>query len=107
MVKITVYKSSEVYRGFAAKGHAGYGVEGQDIICAAVSVLTVNAINSIEQFTEDKFAVRQDDNGLVELILEGAVSKETKLLLDSMILGLQDIQNNYGNEYIKIIFKEV
>ncbi|KLU73636.1 MAG: hypothetical protein RHS_0492 [Robinsoniella sp. RHS] len=107
MIKITVYKSSEVYRGFVAKGHAGYGEEGQDIICAAVSVLTVNAINSIEQFTEDKFAVRQDDDGLVELILEGVVSKETKLLLDSMILGLKDIQNNYGNEYIKIIFKEV
>lgn len=107
MIKITVYKSSEEYRGFEANGHAGYGEEGQDIICAAVSVLTVNAINSIERFTEDKFAVRQDDDGLVELILEGAVSKETKLLLDSMILGLQDIQNNYGNEYIKIIFKEV
>ena len=35
------------------KGHAGYAEEGYDIICAAVSALTVNTINSIEQFTEE------------------------------------------------------
>lgn len=106
MIKITIYKDSDGYRGFLCKGHADYAEEGYDIICSAVSVLTVNAINSIERFTGDRFEVRQDD-GLVELKLAGSASKETALLLDSMGLGLQDIQNNYGNEYIKIIFKEV
>ncbi len=66
----------------------------------------MNAINSIEAFTKDRFAVRQED-GFLELILEGKVSKEATLLLDSMILGLQDIQNSYGNEYIKLIYEEV
>ena len=88
------------------EGHAGYAEEGSDIICSAVSVLAINAVNSIEAFTDDHFAVRQDD-GLVELILEGTISEKTTLLLDSMILGLKDIQTQYGNEFIRLKFKEV
>ena len=106
MITIEIHKSKGQYRGFLSTGHAGYAEDGEDIICAAVSALTVNAINSIESFTEDDFAVRQDE-GLVELILEGEISDRTALLMDSMILGLQAIQNDYGNEYIELIFKEV
>ena len=106
MITIEIHKNGEQYKGFISQGHAGYADSGQDIICAAVSVLTVNAINSIEAFTKDRFAVRQED-GFLELILEGKVSREATLLLDSMILGLQDIQNSYGNEYIKLIYEEV
>ena len=106
MITIEIHKNGEQYKGFTSQGHAGYADSGQDIICAAVSVLAVNAINSIEAFTKDRFAVRQED-GSLELILEGKVSKEATLLLDSMILGLQDIQNSYGNEYIKLIYEEV
>lgn len=106
MITIEIHKSGKQYSGFTSNGHARYAEDGYDIICAAVSVLTVNAINSIEAFTKDRFAVRQDE-GFVELIIEGTVSKEATLLLDSMILGLQEIQNNYGNEYIKLIYKEV
>jgi len=106
MITIKIQKNEEQYSGFISEGHAGYAMEGYDIICAAVSALTVNAINSIEQFTKDRFTVKQKD-GLIELILEDNISKETTLLLDSMILGLKEIQNQYGNEYIKLIFKEV
>ncbi len=106
MITVEIHRSGETYRGFLSSGHADYAEEGYDIICAAVSALTVNAINSIEQFTDDAFAVRQGD-GLVELILEGEVSEKTSLLLDSMILGLQEIKNTYGNEYIELQFKEV
>ncbi len=105
MITVTVYKESGEYRGFRSEGHADYAEKGYDIICAAVSVLTVNTVNSIEAFTEDAMSVTADE-GLVELQLEN-ISKETRLLMDSMVLGLQDIQNNYGNEYIKLIFKEV
>ncbi len=105
MIKIEIHRERQQYRGFLCSGHAGFGQEGADIICAAVSVLTVNAINSIEQFTEDPFAVRQDD-GFLELILESDVSDKTRLLLDSMILGLQEIQKQYGNEYIELIYRE-
>lgn len=106
MITVTVYKESGKYKGFDCAGHAGYAQEGYDIICSAVSVLTVNTVNSIERFTEDKFSCSSKD-GFVGLKLDGAVSDKTALLLDSMILGLQDIQENYGNKYIRLMFKEV
>ncbi len=106
MITITIHKHQGQYRGFISQGHAGYAEEGYDIICSAVSVLTVNAINSIDYFTNDPIAIQTDD-GYVELILEGECSKETTLLLDSMVLGLKDIRETYGKEYIHIAFKEV
>ena len=106
MIRIEIHKDKQQYTGFTSQGHAGYAEAGYDIICAAVSVLTVTTVNSIETFTKDKFSVKQKE-GFLEVTLEGTVSRETALLLDSMILGLQGIQNDYGNEYIKLIFKEV
>ena len=106
MITVTVYKDSRGYKGFQSKGHAGYAEEGYDIICAAVSALTVNAVNSVEQFTEDGFTVESED-GRLFFQLDEEASERTALLLDSMLLGLQEIQNTYGNEYIRLIFKEV
>ncbi len=106
MITITVYRNDNGYTGFKSQGHAGYAKSGYDIICAAVSVLTVNTINSIEKFTEDKFRVKQKD-GYIECRFSGQISDQSVLLMNSMILGLQDIKKDYGNEYIQVIFKEV
>ena len=54
MIKVTVLEDSDrVVRELKLTGHAGYGEEGQDIVCAAVSALVFSAYNSIETFTED------------------------------------------------------
>ena len=107
MITVTVYKRSDEYQGFRCEGHAEYTEDGYDPICAGVSALTVNAVNSVEQFTQDGITVEADEeNGLVALQLE-ACSNDTKLLLDSMVLGLEMIQKNYGNDYITLIFEEV
>ena len=34
--------------GFQTEGHAGYADAGSDIVCAAISVLVINAINSVQ-----------------------------------------------------------
>ena len=61
MIKITVYSRQDQSTGFRSEGHAGYAEEGYDIICAAVSVLSVNLVNSIEEFTEDGMDVTSGD----------------------------------------------
>ena len=106
MITVTIYKNSNQYIGFTVKGHADYAEEGFDIICAAVSVLTVNTVNSIEAFTEDAFSGEQKD-GYISCRFSEGLSERAALLMDSMVLGLTDIQNNYGKQYIKLIFKEV
>lgn len=89
-------------------GHAGYADRGEDIICAAVSALTQNAVNSIEAFTEDAFeADVSEEDGSLHVRFENTVSDDTRLLLDSLVLGLTSIQDSYGGQYIRIRFEEV
>ena len=59
-----------------------------------------------ERFTGDDVTASSED-GAIHCSLKGSVSERTALLLDSMISGLQDIQQTYGNEYIRLTFKEV
>lgn len=93
-------------------GHAGFaegGPEGQELICSAVSALTINMANSVEHFTEDKFEAEVEETaGLFRFrFTEDPVSPEAALLMNSLVLGLQDIEESYGEPYIKIRFKEV
>lgn len=108
MIQVTVYRGSEHITGILIQGHAGYAKYGSDIVCAAVSVLALNAFNSIEQFTDDAFTGQvEEQNGLFELHFSGSVSPNSQLLMDSLVLGLQSIQESYGKKYIRIRFEEV
>ena len=110
MTDIVVFKKKKLdyYVGFELSGHAGYAKRGEDIVCAAMSVLTINTINSIEKFTDDKFVLKQNERtGFINFKLKGKPSDDTSLLLKSMILGLTEIVKEYGDEYIRLIFKEV
>ncbi|MCI6676979.1 MAG: ribosomal-processing cysteine protease Prp [Clostridiales bacterium] len=109
MVKATIKKdSSGTYRGFYFRGHAGYDEYGKDIVCASASVLAQNTINSVEALTDDRFRCELDEKkGVLKFRFVGEVSKESKLLMDSMVLGLTSIEEAYGSQYIKILFEEV
>ena len=109
MTTITIYQDHEKAPvGFSTKGHAGFGDYGNDIVCAAISVLVINTINSIESFTDCAFSAEADENsGNIEFHLKGEAEPDAVLLLRSMILGLQSIQNDYGKKFLRLHFKEV
>ena len=48
MTTITFYKSEGFYYGFEENGHTGYGESGDDVLCAALSSMTMLLINAIE-----------------------------------------------------------
>ena len=48
MTTITFYKADGVYYGFEEQGHTGYGESGEDILCSALSSMTMLIINAIE-----------------------------------------------------------
>ncbi|MCD7883218.1 MAG: ribosomal-processing cysteine protease Prp [Lachnospiraceae bacterium] len=108
MIRLTVWKSKNQYRGFSFEGHAGYAPEGEDIICAAVSALALNTVNSIEVFTDDFFEQElSEDGGYLRMAFRGSVSEKTSLLMDSLLLGITNIQAEYGSEYITLTYEEV
>lgn len=109
MIQVTIVRDSQKQiQGITCKGHAGYAKQGQDIICAAVSALTLNMANSVETFTHDSFEGEvEEETGAFRFFFTGPVSRESRLLADSLVLGLTNIQESYGKKYIHIRYKEV
>lgn len=107
MIQVTIYEHQKEICGFDCLGHAEFAEKGQDIVCAGVSSLVLNTINSIQTFTNDSYEFKSnEDDGFISLSLKDK-SRESAILLKSLALGLQGIQNNYGDGYIFIRFKEV
>ena len=104
MINVSIYKNAEnLITGFRMAGHADYSEYGSDVVCSAVSALVINTINSIENFTSDRFSLDQNEkDGYIEFHLVSSVSNNSNLLLSSLVLGLQGIEEEYTNKYIKL-----
>ena len=102
MIQVNILRDrNEVVKGIDINGHAGYAEYGQDVICAAVS-------NSVETFTDDHFEGSVgEDGGSFSFSFPDKISSESQLLMKSLILGLENIRDEYGAEYIKFRFREV
>ena len=48
MTKVVFFKSGDSFWGFEEQGHTGFDASGNDILCSAISAMTMLVINSIE-----------------------------------------------------------
>ncbi|NBH81782.1 ribosomal-processing cysteine protease Prp [bacterium C-53] len=106
MITVDVYKTTDgVIEGFECLGHAGYAEEGSDIVCAAVSALVINCINSMDTLLKEPLRINQNQKtGTIKCFFKNKPSDQALLLVDSLFLGLREIEKNYGNTYIKLTF---
>lgn len=108
MIKFSLQSKENKIIGFELKGHANFADYGNDIICAAVSALAINTINSITTFTQDTFDYTVDEKkGHLFFRIISNVSDESNLLLNALNLGITGIKEEYDNGYIEIIHEEV
>ena len=64
--------------------------------------------NSVETFTDDGFeGIAGQEDVQFDFRFTSDISPESQLLMNSLVLGLQNIENDYGKSYINIRFKEV
>ena len=101
MITVTVSKKNNSYVSFTSKGHAGYAEEG-----AAVSALVINTVNSLEQLTKDSIKAKEKD-GFVSFTFTAPISEGGTLLMDSLLLGLTEIEHSYSKRYLKVKVREV
>ena len=111
MIRITIYKNKSDNHeivGFISQGHAGYDRSGKDIVCAATSILIINTVNSIEQFTDVEFESSSDEKkaSIKFMITTNKNNKESLVLLKAMELGLTEVARD-NPKYISITFEEV
>ena len=86
--------------GITIDGHAGYAEAGKDIVCAGVTALTENLIDSIESLTKDEIQY-EISPGRVDIHFKN-LSEDGKLLVDSFFLGICLIVDDFP-EHVKIL----
>ena len=93
MIKATFYKSGGAFRGFEIEGHSGYGEEGRDIICAAVSSAAYMTANTITDVIGIDAEITTED-GYMKIITKSD-SPEVQTLCKGLLLHVKSLAEDY------------
>ena len=118
MTTITFYKSNGIYYGFEEQGHTGYGEAGDDVLCAALSSMTMLIINAIEVSYASRVEYKIDEKeDRITVTVKSALPKYEKDskkqfavsgLIQAYFLQLMDLlEDNYEFLDIKEIEREI
>ena len=118
MTTVTFYKSNGFYYGWEEQGHTGYGESGDDILCAALSSMTMLIINAIEVAYATNLEYTIDEKTTdVRVIVKSALPKyesdEKKQfavsgLIQAYFLQLMDLlEDNYDYLDVREIEREI
>ncbi|EFR44126.1 ribosomal-processing cysteine protease Prp [Streptococcus pseudoporcinus] len=82
-------------------GHAGSGDYGFDIVCASVSTLAINFINSLEVFTTVAADIDVDsvEGGYMKISFPHDNQENVQLLFESFLLGMTNLSEN-SSEFV-------
>ena len=103
MINVIVARNSEEYiTGFTMDGHADFDVHGKDLVCAGASAVVFGSVNALFALTDCEPAIDMaDEGGYLSVKLEDTSDDRVQLILETMIVSLKTIENEY-NEFIKI-----
>ena len=110
MITVVICKDqSGSYRNFYCMGHAEYAKPGRpDILCAAVSALTIGTINSLDELAGENLKISQNaETGFLRCDFESVLQEKSVFLVDSMVFTLENLSKEYGDRYLKVKFEEV
>ena len=89
--------SNQRITAFQITGHADAGPYGQDIVCAAVSALSISTINGLDKIVHAKPVVQSDNaNGGFLKVTGLGLDHDSQILLKTLLEGLLDIQDSYS-----------
>ncbi len=116
MTKITFFRQGDTYYGFEESGHTGYADSGEDILCSAISAMTMLVINALEiSYKSDVEYSFSDEGGQIKLVAKDALSKycddEIKQfaiagLISAYYYQLMDLTEEYY-DYLEVDDKEI
>lgn len=103
MIDVTLLIKKEKRLGFAIKGHANFDQHGYDIVCAAVSILSYTAVNTLDYY-EVQFDFFDDENKM-KVSLKNS-NEKSEIILNDFEIGIKTLLTNY-NEYVNLNYREV
>ncbi len=104
MTKITFFKRNGIYYGFRETGHAGFAEEGEDIVCAALSAMTMLIVNTVEvaYATDVEYTIDEDTTDItvkIPSILDESGDEMKRFAIAGLLQGyfiqLMDMLEDY------------
>ena len=115
MTTIVFYKAGGFYYGFEEQGHTGYAEAGEDILCSALSSMTMLIINAIEVSYASSVDYTIDEKTAdIKLVAKSALLKYEKDekkqyavsgLIQAYYYQLMDLLEDYS-DYIDVEAEE-
>lgn len=109
MVRVMIFRSNREVIGYEIKGHTGFAEAGQDIVCAAVSVLAQTGANALEKLAGLEPRIQMEDGYLQVMLpenLQESEREQAKTILDTILVGLEDVVDAYPR-YVRLRYREV
>ena len=113
MTKVVFFKSNGVFWGFEEQGHAGFAESGEDIVCSALSAMTMLVINAIEvaYASEADYEIDEETTN-VRLIARGALpnhesDEKKRFAISGLIMAYYYQLNDLVEEYYDYLEVEV
>lgn len=95
---------------FEIEGHAGQAAYGQDVVCAAVSVLGQTALVSLDEIAGIHNLEYTVEEGYLlcrlPLKLSKAQQDTARIIIESMVLGLRGVAET-APDFVKLFTEEV
>lgn len=110
MIKVNVTRAADGFaESFKIRGHAGFAARGRDIVCSAVTAVAFAAIGYAESLYnpegDPSLRCYEEHSGfLVWQCPELSDADRQKLIpvLDAMVLGLKQISESAGKQYLLV-----
>jgi hypothetical protein len=104
MISVKIQGKKNRASEIIVSGHAGFADHGEDIVCAAVSVLTISILNGLTEILGRKDLGEVVEEGYVRFIIPEITDESMKMKTDTLIstylLGIRGIKEAYG-DYIQ------
>ncbi|MDR2090292.1 MAG: ribosomal-processing cysteine protease Prp [Clostridiales bacterium] len=102
MTNIKFFKRDGGFFKIICDGHTGFGVEGEDIVCAALSSIVQTAVLGVLQIAAVNAEFKRDEErGYLELTLPENITErqrhDANVILSTLYLGAADLYSGYSD----------
>ena len=105
MTTIEAFFEKGIPHGLRVSGHSGYGEEGSDIVCSAISVLVQTLYIGLSDVGGYDVEAEVDEGGAAISLEWGADAGEAcRILTESVFRALRGVAGAYGDyaEYVEV-----
>lgn len=78
------------------QGHAGAAPYGEDIVCAAISMLSQTSILGLHEVAQQTMEYQMED-GELHILLSEPINESGQAILETMLLGIKNVADQYSD----------